>query len=44
MTGLKNGLVYELAITGGQIDFLELATIGEETWDGTVQKFWFSEQ
>lgn len=44
MKGLKNGFAYEIAITAGQIDFLEIVTIGEEKWDGTVQEFWFSEQ
>jgi hypothetical protein len=40
MEGLKNGLVYEISVTNGLIDFLELVTYGEE-WDGTIRRFWF---
>jgi hypothetical protein len=38
--GLKHGLAYEIAITNGWIDFLELVTYGEE-WDGLIRNFWF---
>ena len=33
ITGLKYGLVYEVAITNGRIHFIELVTYGEE-WNG----------
>lgn len=37
---LKYGLNYELNITNGEIDFLELVTNGE-SWDGEYGKFKF---
>ncbi len=40
MEGLEHGLVYEIAVEKGQIDFLELVTY-DEAWDGTIKKFWF---
>ena len=43
MDGLQHGLVHEVAITGGRIDFLELATYGFEQWDGIIRNYWFDE-
>lgn len=40
LEGLKYGLNYELNITKGKIDFLELVTNGE-SWDGGFGKFQF---
>jgi len=41
--GLKNGLFYEVVITDGWIDFIELVTC-DESWDGkTPQNFKFVE-
>jgi hypothetical protein len=40
MEGLKYGLAYEISITNGMIDFLELVTYGEE-WDGEIRNFSF---
>jgi len=37
---LNNGLFFELAITDGKIDFIELATLDEE-WDGEANGFSF---
>jgi len=39
---LKNGLVYELDIKDGKINFIELVTIGEQ-WDGMFDNYFFSE-
>lgn len=39
---LKYGLNYELNITKGRIDFLELVTNGE-SWDGNFKEFKFVE-
>lgn len=41
LDGLEYGLNYELNITKGKIDFLELATNGED-WDGNYENFEFS--
>lgn len=38
--GLKYGLSYEIAITNGRMDFLEVVA-NEEDWDGQHQNFWF---
>jgi hypothetical protein len=42
MEGLKYGLAYEISITDGLIDFLELVTYGED-WDGTIRNFCFKD-
>ena len=42
MEGLSYGLSYEIAVTNGQIDFLEIVTNGED-WDGLIRDFWFEE-
>ena len=42
MEGLEHGLAYEIAISNGYIDFLELVTY-YENWDGTVKHFWFDQ-
>jgi hypothetical protein len=39
--GLTNELSYEVAVTNGQLDFLEVVTNGNEMWDGTIGDFWF---
>ncbi len=39
---LKYGLNFELNITGGRIDFLELVSNGEE-WDGNVSEYRLTE-
>ncbi len=41
LDSLEYGLNYELNITKGKIDFLELATNGED-WDGNYENFEFS--
>lgn len=41
LDGLNNGLCYELDISGGKVNFIELVTFGEE-WDGIItEKFIF---
>jgi hypothetical protein len=40
--GLKYEVAYEIAVTGGRIDFLELVANSED-WDGTVRSFWFEQ-
>ncbi|TCD00636.1 hypothetical protein EZ449_20540 [Pedobacter frigidisoli] len=34
---LKNELTYCLDITNGKLDFLEIVTNGNETWDGNLE-------
>lgn len=38
--GLKYGLVYELDISDGKINFIEFVTCGE-AWDGNIEEFSF---
>jgi len=40
MEGLTHELSYEIAVTNGKIDFLEVVANCED-WDGTVRDFWF---
>ena len=40
--GLKHEVAYEIAVTNGKIDFLEVVTNGED-WEGKVQRFWFEQ-
>lgn len=38
MEGLQNMLFYELSVTDGKLDFLEIVTL-DEPWDGKVRKY-----
>ena len=38
--GLKNEVAYEVVVTDGKIDFLEIVSNGED-WDGTIRAFHF---
>ena len=37
--GLEHELTYELNLTDGKIDFLEIVTNGDDKWDGKVKDF-----
>jgi hypothetical protein len=40
MDGLKDGLNYEIDITDGRINFIEIVSNGE-SWDGSINNFIF---
>ena len=37
--GLEHEVSYELNLTDGKIDFLEIVTNGDEEWDGKAENF-----
>ena len=39
MPSLKYGLGWEVSITDGEIDIMELVTYSPESWDGTIEEF-----
>ena len=41
MDGLKYGLAFEVAITNGRLDFIELVTYDNEEWNGHIGNFHF---
>ena len=40
MDGLKDGLNFEIDITDGRINFIEIVSNGE-SWDGSINNFIF---
>ena len=42
MDGLKDGLIDDMNIKDGKIDFLELVTY-DESWDGVVRNFFWTD-
>ena len=41
LDGLENGLGFVLDVTNGLLNFIELFTYGEETWEGKTTNFKF---
>jgi hypothetical protein len=43
MEGLKDGLIDDVNITDGKVDFLELVTY-DEPWDGIIRNFFWTDK